>query len=207
MMNQFQQQHQGQGGKYGAHEFLETQEALQKKTAEIELYGVLIDQAQDPHLRDILLNQQRRMVMGYQQVSSFMASQGQLTGVTNAAPHTPHMSVYERTQIGLNNPQFPAPNPRATQMTDRAIATLALNLHKAGAITGMQYALECVNPQLRTLHATHANICQEMAYEIFQYMNYNGYYQVPQLANHTMSSIMEGVQPMTAGFSPLGMGR
>lgn len=185
--NMGMQNDNGSGLRFGAHEFLETQEALRTKAAHIELYGVMISQAQDPHLRDILTNQQRRMVQGYNQGLALLMNHGMQTNL----PHTPQMNVYERTQIGLNHPQSPAPNPGTTTLSDRTIAQVALDLHKAGARTAMTWALECVQPQIRQYHATGANTCQEMAYECWQFLNYNGYYQVPQLADHTMRTIIE----------------
>lgn len=177
----------GSGLRFGAHEFLETQEALRTKAAHIELYGVMISQAQDPHLRDILTNQQRRMVQGYQQGLALLTNHGVQTNL----PHSPQVHVYERTQIGLNHPQSPAPNPNTSKLSDRTIAQLALDMHKSGACMSMTWALECVQPQIRQYHATGANVCQEMAYECWQFLNYNGYYQVPQLADHTMRTIIE----------------
>lgn len=196
-MNRTQQQQQGQqqGMRFGAHEFLVTQETIRSKGAEIELYGVLISQCQDAHLRDILTNQQRRMVQGYQQCLAVLNNQG----FTPQVPHTPQTNVYENINIGLNNPQFPMPNPQANRLSDQSIATIALNLHKFGAISCMNFALECANPVLRQFHATSANTCQEMAYELFQFANYQGMYQVPQLADHTM-------QTMVQAFSAPGYG-
>ncbi|HEU4963951.1 MAG TPA: spore coat protein [Bacilli bacterium] len=179
---------QGQGLRFGAHEFLETNEALRSKASIIELNGVLINQAQDPHLRDILSNQQRRMVQAYQMGVGLLNNQGM---AQMNMPHTPQMNVYERPQIGLNHPQSPAPNPNARQLSDRTIAEVALGLHKSSAVMSMNWALECVQPNIRTYHATGANLCQEMAYECWQYLNYNGYYQVPQLADHTMNTMIE----------------
>jgi len=178
----------------GAHEFLETQEALRSKVAEVELYGVLINQADDPHLRDILQNQQRRMLQSHQAMLSTLMSQGLQP---QATPHTPQVNTYEQVRIGLNNPTIPVPNPRAKEMSDFSIATVALNLHKAGATMSMNWTLECTQPSLRMMHATCANICQEMAYELFQYLNQVGQYQVPQLADHTMQTMMQAFRPAT----------
>lgn len=187
------QQTQQQGLRFGAHEFLETQEALRSKVSELELYGVLISQAQDPHLRDILSNQQNRMAQGYQQALALANMANYNAGVATL-PHTPQTNVYENIRIGLHQPQQPAPNLRANTLSDRSIATVALNLHKGGAIMSMQWALECTVPQLRGFHATCANLCQEMAYELFQYLNYTGVYQVPQLADHTMNTMLQAFQ-------------
>ncbi|MCZ8523456.1 MULTISPECIES: spore coat protein [Paenibacillus] len=178
--------------RFAAHEFLETQEAVRTKAAHIELYGVLFSMAQDTHLKDILFNQQRRMIEGY----NFGVQLLQGRGITiPAPPHTPELRVYEQPQTGLQQPSLPAPNPNVTSLSDVSIAMIALNLHKTGSAVSMLWANECVEPQIRQYHATSANICQEMAFEMFQYMNYKGYYQAPQLADHTMRTMIGAVQP------------
>ncbi|WP_281884424.1 spore coat protein [Paenibacillus sp. YYML68] len=176
--------------RFAALEFLETQEAVRTKAAHIELYGVLFSMVSDQHLKDILYNQQKRMIEGYNFGVNLLQGRG-----VQLHPHTPELRVYERPQTGLQQPSMPAPNPNATQLSDVSISTIALNLHKAGASMSMQWACECVDPQVRQYHATSANICQEMAWEMFQYMNYRGYYQAPQLADHTMRTMIQAVQP------------
>lgn len=176
--------------RFAAHEFLETQEAVRTKAAHIELYGVLFSMAQDTHLKDILFNQQRRMLEGYDYGIGLLQGKG-----IAMTPHTPELRIYERPQPGLRQPSMPGPNPNATQLSDVSIATIALNLHKTGSAVAMLWACECVDPQIRQYHATSANICQEMAWEVFQYMNYKGFYQAPQLADHTMRTMIQAVQP------------
>ncbi|RXT06316.1 spore coat protein [Ammoniphilus sp. CFH 90114] len=176
--------------RWAAHEFLETQEALRSKAATIELYGALMGMTQDAHLRDILQNQQRREIQAYQQGVNLLLGKG----VQMQAPHTPQMNVYEQPQVGLQQPTMSAPNPQATKLSDMSISTVLLNLHKSGAAVAMLWACECVDPQVRTYHATCANVCQEMAYELWQFMNYKGYYQAPQLADHTMNTMIRPFQ-------------
>lgn len=177
--------------RFAAHEFLETQEAVRTKAAHLELYGVLFSMAQDTHLKDILFNQQSRMLDGY----NFGVQLLQGRGINRMPAHTPELRIYERPQTGLQQPSMPAPNPNASQLSDFSIATIALNLHKTGSAVSMLWACECVDPQIRQYHATSANICQEMAWEMFQYMNDKGYYQAPQLADHTMRTMIQAVQP------------
>lgn len=170
--------------------FLETQEALRTKGAHLELYGVLFSMAQDTHLKDILFNQQSRMLDGYN--FGVQLLQG---GGIQMNPHTLELRIYERPQTGLQQPAMPTPNPNASQLSDYSIATIALNMHKTGSAISMLWACECVDLQIRQFHATSANICQEMAWELFQYMNNKGYYQAPQLADHTMRTMIQGIQP------------
>ncbi|MEW9668436.1 spore coat protein [Ammoniphilus sp. 3BR4] len=179
--------------RWAAHEFLETQEALRSLAARIEMYGVMTHMARDPHLKDILQNQQRREIMSYQQGLGLLQGKG-MNMTTMPTPHTPQMNVYEQPQVGLQNPMMSAPNPRATNLSDQSISTVLLDMHKTGAAVSMLWACECVDPQIRQYHATAANKCQEMAYELWQYMNHKGYYQAPQLADHTMNTMIQAFQ-------------
>lgn len=176
--------------RFAAHEFLETQEAVRTKGAQLELYGILFSMAQDAHLKDILFNQQSRMLDGYNFGVQLLQGRG-----IPMNPHTPELRIYERPQTGLRHPSMPSPNPNATQLSDYSIATIALNMHKNGSAISMLRACECIDPQIRQYHATSSNICQEMAWEMFQYMNDKGYYQAPQLADHTMRTMIQGIQP------------
>ncbi|PZE19585.1 spore coat protein [Paenibacillus xerothermodurans] len=174
--------------RFSAHEYLETQEAVRTKGAHIELYGLLFSMAEDTHLKDILYDQQRRMIESYNYAINLLQGRG-----INMMGHTPDLRIYENPQVGLHRPHIPAPNPNATRLSDGTIAQVALSLHKAGSAIGMYRASECADRDIRMYHATSANMCQEMAWEMFQYMNYRGFYQSPQLADHTMRTMNAGV--------------
>lgn len=179
--------------RWAAHEFLETQEALRTLAACIEVYGVMIHMAKDTHLKEILQNQQRREMMSYQQGLGLLQGKG-MNMMNMPTPHTPQMNIYEQPQVGLQNPTMVAPNANATSLSDVAISTHLLDMHKKGAAVSMLWACECVDPHVRSYHATAANQCQEMAYELWQYMNHKGYYQSPQLADHTMNTMIQAYQ-------------
>ena len=206
-MNQYTTQNQnqmnmgqggGQGGmRLGAHEFLETQEALRSKTAEIEMFGLFAAQARDPPQPQLKEQLHRRKMKGYQTLVGMMNAQGQGMNAQMMNPQMQQqmqqmgqMNMNNQARIGLNNPQMPQPNPNASTMSDFSIATIALNWHKMGSVTAMMWANECANPQLRMFHVNAANNCQQMAFECFQFLNAMGLYQVPQLADHTMQTMM-----------------
>lgn len=71
--------------RYAAHEFLETQEAIRTKALNIELYGVMFAMAKDTHLKDILFNQRRRMIEGYNFLSNLFARPRRSDGAAHAA--------------------------------------------------------------------------------------------------------------------------
>ncbi|WP_400163601.1 spore coat protein [Brevibacillus sp. TJ4] len=184
--------------RYAAHEFLETQEALRTKHAEIELHGLLAEMAQDPHLKNMILKHQRMVLTAYQQGINLLAGKGVQVTATMAHPMQMQMQRTEPTTVGLRQPQMPQPNPHPTRLSDMTISTIMLNWHKSGSAVSMLWANECVDPQIRQYHVNGANMCQEMAYETWQYMNMKGYYQAPQLADHTMQTMIGAFQQQPA---------
>lgn len=186
--------------RYAAHEFLETQEALRSKHAEIEMHGLFAEMAQDPQLKNMLLSHQRTIMNAYQQGINLLMGKGVNVA---AMPQMTQMRTAEPTMVGLHQPQMPAPNPQPTRLSDMTISTIMLNCHKMGAAVGMLWAGECADPQIRQYHVNGANLCQEMAYEAWQYMNAKGYYQAPQLADHTMNTMINAFQPQSQPQQPL----
>jgi len=182
---------------FAAHELLETSEALRTKAAEIEQHGVFANQCNDQHLKSILTRHQQQMITAYQQGVSLMQGKGaQLTHQTPSffnmqhnMQHTANLGMHQQTAMS-------APMANTQTLSDQTIATLALNTHKSGAVMGMQWANECVDPQLRMYHVNGANLCQEMAYEIWNWMNQNGYYQPPTFSTTQVSQMTGMFQPM-----------
>lgn len=62
--------------RFAAHEFLETQEALRSKHAEIEMHGLFAEMAQDPQLKNMVLNHQRQIMNAYQQGDQSVDGEG-----------------------------------------------------------------------------------------------------------------------------------
>ncbi|HZG70623.1 MAG TPA: spore coat protein [Chondromyces sp.] len=174
-----------------AHELLETSEALRTKAAEIEQHGFFANECQDDHLKSILKRHQQQMIQAYQQGINLL--QGKGGQVTHAYPnfntHNPQVGMREQMTLS-------APNPNARALPDRTISTLALNAHKTGAVMGMVWANECVDPQIRSYHVQGANLCQEMAYEIWQWMNQNSYYAAPAFQPGQATQMAGTFQPM-----------
>ncbi|WP_102349099.1 spore coat protein [Bacillus sp. Marseille-P3661] len=184
--------------RFGAHEYLETQELVRKVSADIELHAVCAEMTQDQELKSLLT----RHIQGMQQTFQQSVNALQNKGISaNTTMNTSQYGLHTNTQpkVGLHNPTMYPPNPNAQRLSDVTICTILLNSHKAGSVFGMQWANECVDPQLRQLHITCATNCNAMAYEIWQYMNAKGMYQVPQLADHTMQTMNNAfntMQPM-----------
>jgi len=178
--------------RWAAHEFLETQESLRNLVANIELHAHFVEVTEDHELKGVLTRHINRMMNTYQQGVNMLQSKGQQAPQLNI--QVPRFNVMHQPTIGLQNPSVPAPNPHANRLSDVTISTIALNQHKAGSMLAMLWAGECADPHLRSYHVMIANNCQEMAYEIWQYMNHKGYYQAPQLASHTMNTMIQAFQ-------------
>jgi hypothetical protein len=89
---------------------------------------------------------------------------------------------------------IPAPSTaNVTRLSDVAIGTLILNTHKAGSMFGMLWANECVDPDVRSLHVMSANNCQQIAYEVWQFMNSRGYYEVPSMPVNDIRSMSQSI--------------
>ncbi len=195
---------------FAAHELLETSEALRTKAAEIEQHGVFTSQCNDQHLKSILMRHQQQMIMAYQQGINLMQGKGaQLTHQTPSFFNMQH-TMQHNADLGMHQQTtLSAPMANTQTLSDQTIATLALNTHKSGAVMGMQWANECVDPQLRMYHVNGANLCQEMAYEIWNWMNQNGYYQPPTFGTTQVSQMTGMFQPMNTTMNvnnPMNMG-
>ncbi|MCU9613519.1 spore coat protein [Caldibacillus lycopersici] len=179
---------------YGAHELLEMTEALRTKAAEIEQHGIFANQCQDQRLKAILIKHQQQMMSAYQQGISLLQGRGV------SVPHQAPVFHNQQAQMGVNSQNQstmsqPALHPQT--LSEHTIATLALNTHKSGSVMGMMWANECADPQLRMYHVNGANLCQEMAFEIWTWMNQNGYYQPPTFAPQQTSQLSSMFQPTT----------
>lgn len=177
---------------FGAHEFIGMNEALMAKSAKIEMLSYLSHQVTDERLRSMFQRQAQAVADHYHRGISLLRGQG--------AQGEPLRGTPQRTpRVGLQNPQFPAPNMNAQPPSERAIMTTVLNLHKFHGVAWYQFALECTHPQLRTYLVDGALMCDSMAYELFTLMNEKGYYQVPEMDQQV-------AQTLTNAYSqPTGM--
>ncbi len=184
--------------KMGTHEAMAMHEVLSESICMIDHYAMYLNQCRDPELRRVLERQQRHMIDSYNTKVNVM--QGQGIDISRA----PRMTMGAAAGMGMNHqPDYGmqqtspvTPRPEARNLDDRIIAQGALMFHKCGAVRSTNAALECANPQLRNLLATSSRSCMEMAYEIFQYMNHKGWYQVPMMPEHTLNQMQQTYQPM-----------
>ncbi|AJY76299.1 spore coat protein [Paenibacillus beijingensis] len=175
----------------GAHETMEVHEILTSTIDGINLFQLYRPHVKDQQLLQILDRQLQFMINEYNQTVQMLNNQGNGQAV-------PYRTVKNIAPIyGLNNPAAQTPNISMNQMDDRDVASGMLGCHKASASMKMIAALECADPQLRRTMQQGAVNCAEQAYEVWQYMNQNGHYQVPTMKEMTTNTVLNSYQPTT----------
>jgi len=177
---------------YGAHEIMEIHEVLTDAIDGINQFQLYRPHARDPQLLQILDRQTQFIVNEYNALVNMVQQNGAGQAVPYRAPRQ-FQPVY-----GLDHPAPAAPNTSAQQMDDRDVASGMLGCHKASALMKMVAALECGNPEIRRALQQGAVNCAEMAYEVWQYMNERGYYQVPTMKEITTNTVVNMYQPAAA---------
>ncbi|MFD1952957.1 spore coat protein [Paenibacillus thailandensis] len=178
----------------GAHETVETHEILMSAINAINTMQLYRPYAKDSRLVQILDKQLQFAVNEY----NFLVQTLQNVNAQGRPQSAPYSAAGGFTPIyGLDNPAMESPNLTAKQMDDRDVATGLLCLHKASAMMKMTASLECANRELRSAMQQGAVNCSEQAYEVWQYMNQAGHYQVPTMKEMTTNTIIGHFQ--TAG--------
>ncbi|MHB8171451.1 MAG: spore coat protein [Thermincolia bacterium] len=182
---------------FGAHELLMTHEVLSQKINSINVFELLMPQIKDNQLRTIFDNQLRHMVQGYETLVNFI----QHRGAGQAMPY--HGTLRQSVKYGLRNPSPSFPNANAQQMDDRDVASIMMSCAKTTAIMCTQTALESADNGLRQMMLECVTSASNQAYEIFQYMNQKGFYQIPTLQQNTTNTVINSYQ--TGGGVPQGV--
>ncbi|WP_028612138.1 spore coat protein [Paenibacillus harenae] len=175
----------------GAHETMELHEVLNASIDRINLFQLYRPYVKDQRLLQIVDRQLQFTMNEYNQTVQSLNHQGRGQAV-------PYRSPMNTAPIyGLDNPARQTPNLSVNQMDDRDVACGILGCHKSSALMTMIAALECADPQLRRMMQQSAVNCSEQAYEIWQYMNQAGYYQVPTMKEMTTNTVLNSYE--TAG--------
>lgn len=208
------------------HEVMELHELLDEKICMIDHFAMYISQCQDPQLRNMIQSHQQRTLQDYQMVLNMMHGQsgyptgqaGMSTGMATGGGITSGMGgtnmslamatgQNQQIQYGFNQTQANRPQPDSRSLGDKSIAQGCLTFHKCGATRATTAALECSNSQLRSMFVNSARACTDMAYDVFQYMNQKGWYQVPTMDRNQMNQMMNSYQmPQQAQSSGLQQG-
>lgn len=172
----------------GAHEVMEIHEIMNMAIDGINQFQMLMPLIRDSQLRNICNNQLSFMTQSYNTLLQMLSRQGAETAPPYRSPRA-NMPVY-----GLDQPAQVAPNAHPDQLDDRDISSMMLGHHKAGASMKMHAALECADPTIRRFMQQAAVNCAEQAYEVWQYMNQQGYYQVPTMKQMTTDTMLRTYQ-------------
>jgi spore coat protein CotF len=171
---------------HGAHELLDVHEVLGAMIGGLNQYVLLRDQIQDPELLSIMDRQY-----------PFMLDEYNLTMEAYKTGHDPkhptrsyNMQMGNDTNYGIKPGEPKKPITSANEINDDIISSFMLSCHKAGAAGKTAAALECTNPVVRRVLQDSVPNCIEMAYEISLYQNKKGYYQVPQLSQQDMNTML-----------------
>ena len=172
----------------GAHETMEVHEVLTSAINGINHFQLYRSFVKDQQLMQILDNQMQFMMDEYNQMVQTLSQQGN----NNAVPY--NSIANGAPAYGLKNPAPQSPNASMNQLDDRDVSSSMLSCHKTSAAKKMMAALECANPQLRRMMQQGAINCAEQAYEVWQFMNQKGYYQVPTMKEETTNTVLNSYQ-------------
>ena len=168
----------------GAHETMQLHEVLTVTIDGINQFQLYRPHAKDPQLGSILDNQVRFMNQEYNNI------------VQTVSQHSKGASIaYRRVKnvspsYGLQNPLPMVPNASPDEMDDRDVASGMLGCHKASATLKMAASLEFADPTLRSMLQQGAINCSEQAFEVWNYMNQKGFYQVPTMKQMTTNTMI-----------------
>lgn len=187
----------------GAHEVMEMHEVLTKAIDNINHFQLYREHIKDQQLMQMLEHQLQFMGNSYNQMIQTMQQQG----MGESIPYRTPKNIAPK--YGLHQPATQTPNMSANEFDDRDIASAMLGCHKTSAAKKMMAALECANPQFRRMLQQASVNCSEQAYEVWQYMNEKGYYQVPTMKEITTNTMINSYginNGMNAGMNnPTGI--
>jgi spore coat protein CotF len=175
----------------GAHEVMELHEVLTETIDGINQFELYRPYAKDPQLLNMLDRHLQFMTQEYNNLVSALGQHGitPMGGDSYRAPKT------TTPAYGLHQPSPQTPNTSPSQMNDQDVSSGMMGCHKATATLRMAATQEIADPQLRRMVQQGAVNASEMSYELFQYMNQKGYYQVPTLTDMTTNTMLNTYQP------------
>jgi spore coat protein CotF len=174
----------------GAHEVMELHEILSETVTGINTAQLYNEHCQDPQLKGLVNKQLEFMTNEYNSMVNTISQHG----FQEAVPY--RVSNNYSPTYGLRNPSSQTPNMSASHVDDQDVASALLGIHKTSASKRMTGSLECSNPQLRRMLVQGAINCADQAYDVWQYMNSKGYYQVPTMQQNTTDTLINTYQPM-----------
>lgn len=188
--------------KFGAHEVMETHEMLSSMINEISHHNLYAKEASNPQLKDMIVRHRQHAIASYNEIVQYTqgGDNGSYRMIQQQEPmpmQAGGMMQNAQIQYGLRHPAQHSPESN-TAFSDWEIASAMLICHKNGARNAMTAALECADPNLRTMMLNCANACANHAYETFLFMNQQGMYQVPTMQEQTTQTYLNAYQPAAA---------
>ncbi len=180
---------------FGAHEVMEIHEILSDTITSINTVQLYNEHCKDSQLKNLVNKQQDFMSNEFNNMANALRQEG----IQEAVPYRANMNF--SPTYGLRNPSPQTPNPSAGQVDDQDVASALLGIHKSGAGKRLMGALECSHPNLRRMLIQGAVNCADQAYDVWQYMNSRGYYQVPTMQQNTTDTLINTYQPSTPTYS------
>lgn len=177
---------------FGAHEAMEVHEVLNEKICLIDHLQMYAEQATDPTLIDLISRHRNHAIRAYNELVSYTHD---MTAVTPIEVQFSQVASPGDVQYGLRNPAPQSPmDVQLGQFYDAQIARAVLLGHKNSAKNHMAASLECADPYVRQMLLNGATACNYQAYEVFEYMNARGLYQVPTMSDHTAKTFLHSYQ-------------
>jgi spore coat protein CotF len=173
-----------------AHEAFDLNELLMSCVNSINCMGLFINHATDPELRGIIHKHMAAHIQDYNMKVEWANKQSCVQKL-----EVPPMPA--KTVDGQNKtPSAVVPNPSATSLDDRAIATsYLLTLKRAGRDYAWS-AMEATDPQLRTFLEDAFLMCCRHAYEVWQWLAKKGYYPIEQASATYLQKLSQTYQPV-----------
>ncbi|SIR52008.1 Spore coat protein CotF [Paenibacillus sp. RU4T] len=176
---------------HGGHEFFDMHEILSGMINVLDQFMIFRGFVKDQELLGILDRQY-----------NFILSQYNLTAECFATGQKPHqetgtymMQQPTNVAFGIKPSQPKKPNQSLADVKDAGISGHMLGLIKSTASLLAMASPEITNPVVRRVVASQIQNYVEMAFEIFLFQNKHAYYQVPQLKQNDMQSMLGSYVP------------
>lgn len=171
---------------HGGHELFDAHETISSLINLLDQYQMYEQYIQDPELKSIAQRQSSFVTQMYNTMVECFQSGQDPTVPTQQYKMTQNNNVI----YGLQPGQPKKPNPSIQNISDQGLSSYMLSHTKSlGSVLAMT-AAEITNPVLRRVVADSVPNCIEMGYELFLYQNKHGYYQVPQLNQQDMNTML-----------------
>lgn len=170
---------------YATHELNEMQDAISATLGAIHITLLSLPQIRDKQLSQIAEKQLQFMQQEYNQLVGLLNQQSSI----KAQPYKAPQSFQPKYGLSSTSPQ--TPSQTVQELGDKEIAGILLGAMKSSATIKFHAAIECADSTWRMALQQCAVNCSEMSYELWQFMNQNGYYQLPTLQANTQQSIIQ----------------